>query len=45
MMVSDKNTSRTDCYIDLHLNISNYEETVKHLDIYYGIGMNYISVL
>ncbi|VVC30201.1 Hypothetical protein CINCED_3A013396 [Cinara cedri] len=39
MMTSAKNTSsqRTDGDIDLHLKISNYEETVKHLDIYYGI--------
>ncbi|XP_025426004.1 probable phosphorylase b kinase regulatory subunit beta isoform X2 [Sipha flava] len=36
-MNSAKNTSFVDADVDLHLKISNYEETVKHLDIYYGI--------
>lgn len=35
-----KNTSFLDTDVDLHLKISNYEETVKHLDIYYGIGQS-----
>ncbi|XP_026821358.1 probable phosphorylase b kinase regulatory subunit beta isoform X1 [Rhopalosiphum maidis] len=35
--MSAKNTSFVDTDVDLHLKISNYEETVKHLDIYYGI--------
>jgi len=36
--MSAKNTSFLDSGVDLHLKISNYEETVRHLDIYYGIG-------
>ncbi|XP_050528784.1 probable phosphorylase b kinase regulatory subunit beta isoform X2 [Daktulosphaira vitifoliae] len=35
--MSAKNASFLDSDIDLYLKISNYEETVKHLDIYYGI--------
>jgi len=35
--------------LDLHLKISNYEETVKQLDIYYGIVkrqlLNYQSAI
>lgn len=38
IMMSAKNNNFNDTDVDLHLKISNYEETVKHLDIYYGIG-------
>lgn len=38
VMSATKNTSFVDTDVDLHLKISNYEETVRHLDIYYGIG-------
>jgi len=36
--MSAKRASFPDSDVDLHLKISNYEETVRHLDIYYGIG-------
>lgn len=36
--MSARSTSFLDADVGLHLKISNYEETVRHLDIYYGIG-------
>lgn len=34
-----------DLDIDMFLKISNYEDTVKKLDIYYGIGMGQLRFL
>lgn len=32
------NNSVEDIHLDQFLKVSNYEDTVKQLDIYYGIG-------
>ena len=42
-----RQNSLEDIHLDTFLKISNYEDTVKQLDIYYGIGnkmlYNYIQ--
>lgn len=37
-MKNHRQGSLIDLDIDMFLKISNYEDTVKQLDIYYGIG-------
>lgn len=39
--MSSRQGSIYDLDIDMFLKISNYEDTVRQLDIYYGIGENY----
>lgn len=42
--VPQRQASLDDINLDQFLRISNYEDTVKQLDIYYGIG-NYVFCL
>lgn len=40
---SARQTSVVDIDIDMFLKITNYEDTVKQLDIYYGIGKKILT--